>query len=605
MLKFLILSFIFLQSIYAKDCKYEYKHYQNLKNGWSLRINDKTNEYGCGILKIYSFIEKNDLVYMADAIDENPKLLAEIQKLFKNSQVLKILLKDKNAKEILISNSGNWQFLKNLNYLFSKKLNFAVSKEIKNNPVAINYFIFAASNSNNKEEIIATYNKLKRLTIDRLGFFTNIYTALSGEYKFDLLLENFLTLKQELTKQQLKETTSYPIQFAYFLYPSRVDLGYRGSDLLNRQKDFQKLMIHIYKDSYNKFGNTQTSLRIMEEIFPYIVQSENHKGYIKIFNMLFQKGFMDSLVTEDICGKSFKHNFIVFADKNLDKLIELRDNQNTIYRSLVDSNSESKNINALLYVANANSHFRRDKLEVFNSLLQHLSSDIYINALILKRLEGIKYFTNIVSQSDYKYYVKGNENDQANSSQKFKFILETDVLGRHSEPVMSLLYKNNLTEAKNKLDRLYNLPISKLKETDGEKYERWVDTTGNVVDVASIALIPFTGGFSELAGEALNKAMTAGAKYGVKRYAKVIGKKYLRNSMRISRSRGSKIMRQGIKVREGVEKTFGKKNLQSFSNGLDKINDKLGTFTVASEIGGAIFVLSPAPSVAKSICGEK
>lgn len=64
-------------------------------------------------------------------------------------------------------------------------------------------------------------------------------------------------------------------------------------------------------------------------------------------------------------------------------------------------------------------------------------------------------------------------------------------------------------------------------------------------------------------------------------------------------------MAKGTQIRQGVQKAVGTKNLQTLSNGLEKVDSTLTMFTVGSIIGGSIFLLSPTQSEAKSICGEE
>lgn len=588
---------LFSLNLFANDCKEILNQYDNINSSeWSLRLDDKIEKFGCGVIPIYSFLEKNNFTYIMDAIDDNPNILVELEKLFSNRIVLNLLFSNKTYKKLIIENSQNLKRLHNINYLFSKKLNYGVIKEIKENPILLNAFIFASANSDNYRELKSNYFHLKTLGINELKLFSLIYSSIGDKYSFEDLLENFITLKKRLTKIELKQVTQYT-QFPYFLYPSREDLNYKGANLREKQKEFQSLIITIYQSAYKNYLNDDNyendnkfALRVVEKIYPYLLQNKNFKEIEKIIPEIFKDKFMNDLSQGSICSKEFQEKFKKFGGGNLDNLVSLKKERPDLYKSLINSDSSYKNLNSLLYIANVNKNFEYDKKQIFFRLLNNLTADKFVNSVILYKLQNIGYFNKIITIPDYKTFVKANENDASFASQKFEFILKTDYPNRDRESVLSYLSTNQIDKAEEKLNKLYDVKAEEMQETKSEKYERLYDIADNTITAASIALIPFTGGAS-VGIIIAKKAAMKGAKIAVKKYAKSIVKKTTKYSI----TKGIKnFTRNGInKIKHVKNRIASSKKFQKFGKVVDKVDSVNTKFAIGVVAGTTLFAIIP------------
>jgi hypothetical protein len=292
---------------------------------------------------------------------------------------------------------------------------------------------------------------------------------------------------------------------------------------------------------------------------------------------------MNDLFQDSICSKEFQEKFKKFGGGNLDNLVSLKKERPDLYKSLINSDSSYKNLNSLLYIANVNKNFEYDKKKIFFRLLNNLTADKFVNSVILYKLQNIGYFNKIITIPDYKTFVKANENDASFASQKFEFILKTDYPNRQGESVLSYLYTNQVEKAKKKLNKLYDMKAEEMQETKSEKYERYYDTASTMIDVASIALIPVTGGAS-LGLNLGRKAAMKGTKIAVKEYSKRIAKKV---SIRRIEKKGFDKINRG---RERIASSETVKKVEKVVEKVDTINTKFAIGVVA---GTTLFAITP------------
>ncbi len=601
-------GFLFL-SLSAAECSKEYDRYPVLEQeGWSIRIDDKLDEYGCGIIEIYESLRKVDNVLLMDSMDDDPRIIAEIQKLFNNRKVFNLIQENEVVKNILMDNSDNYQLLKNTNYLLDKYLNSAKRKAILKNPIYLNYFILPSANTKDNNKLEEYYRDLNKISVEGLGLFSFIFGAIGDDYQFEYLLENFFTIKDVLSKNQVKEIAQYPEQLAYFLYPSKEDMKLYGDDVRYEQKQFQELMITIYKSTYDHFQYKQIdeniiSLLTMEKIYPYVVDNQNYHELNKLFKVLAARGYIEELwqKVDNICDKkSAEEVFAVFGDNNLNNLLKLQKYENDLYHHLLKSDSQYRSIFSLFYTANVYAKFDHKKWKLFKDLLYGFSSDIYENILVVKELDNIEYFQKIIQQYDYNYFVKANDDDvHGKSSKKYKFILLTSYPSDNDYSPYQYLASGNSKKAKKILDELYGKRIDDLQTHNFTLFEKnmaMIDAIDNTLTVAAIVAVPFTGGIS-LGYVALKKGATVGAKKGIKLYAKKLAlksRKLLNKSISLAR-----------KSRSALHNGIGKKATSSLGKGLGKAEDSFSTFALSAMVGGALFLAIPNDLEAKQICEEK
>jgi len=606
-----IVWFILFTDINASDCEKEYRQFPTLlQDGWTLRINDKVEKFGCDIIPIYGYATQYNAIELLDMIDDNPETIPEIIKLFKNKQVLFLLAQNPNVKNIMIENTKNQIFLKNINYLFKRHLNYTLKQKIKNNPIYLNYFILSSANAKDREQADEIYKKLKKFSLDRLEAISFVLGAIGDKYKFEYLLENFITLKKQLSKKQFQQIIQYPEHLAYFLYPSKEDMDIEGSskDIYTKQKEFQKLIISIYKNLYKyyKYKNIDQniiSLSTIQYLYPYIVQNQNYKELRGLFKHLIDNDFIDLLwktAGGDICNhKKIEELFAVFGHGSLTNISRLKKDKNDLYHKLLKSQTPNKNLFLFVYVSNFYNDFSYKQWKIFEDMIYTLPSDVYHNIWVLKQLEGFGYFQNIIRYSDYKEYVKVNEDDiNGKSTPKYKFIVFTSYPSDNDLSIYELIHRGYFSDAKNNLVSLYKSSIDELETHNFTQYEKAmaiVDTIDNTLTAGAFILAPFTGGVS-LSYVAIKQSAKIGTKKGIKYYSKKLALK--------SRKLLNKSIYKARKFRKVIRKPLSNRYQNTTAEHMINRADELfSPLVIGATIGGALFFI-PKNLEAKQICKE-
>jgi len=620
---FLLILSLFSLSLSAQTCKKEFSKYPSLtENGWSIRIEPQIDLYGCKVVKVFDTLLKENAQGIMDAVDENPELMQEVLKLYKRREFVKLMNKNSVAKELIDSNADNPLFLKNLNYLIQKRYNSANRKKISNDFTYLNYYILPSVNAKTTKELKKYYHDLKKLNLNELKAFTFVYGTIGDSYDFSLLIENFVTLKKKLTPKQLNLIVQYPKFIAYFLYPSKEEMGIEGNDkyIHKKQQQYQKMIISFYKSMY-KHNITQDSkssnvvaLLTLEEIQPYVVSHpQNYYEIEKLLVVLSKQDFVNQLWAqiENQCNKKKKEEFFaIFGDNNLNSLLKFKKSENDLYRNLLSSSSSQKSIFSLFYIANVYAKFTPKKWQIFKDLLYTLptpSYDIYVNSFVLKELDKMGYFDKVIRSREYNKFVE-NDEDVANgkSTIKYKYILLTSYPSDQDPSVFQYIGSKELSMAQDNLDKLYELSINELEThnfTTFEKSMSYLNKADCALTGVAIIAAPFTGGLSlgyialETAGKQAGKTV---AKKGIVFYAKKISIKLANKSIKYAR-----------KIRKPIFNTFGEKSTRVFGKSLNKLDDmnivdnfQLGT--VAAGATAAYFVM-PSKMQAKDICqkGDK
>ena len=619
---FLLILSLFALSLSAQTCKKEFSKYPSLtENGWSIRIEPQIDLYGCKVVKVFDTLLKENAQGIMDAVDENPELMQEVLKLYKRREFVKLMNKNSVAKELVDSNAANPLFLKNLNYLIQKRYNSANRKKISNDFTYLNYYILPSVNAKTTKELKKYYYTLKKLNLNELKAFTFVYGTIGDSYDFSLLVENFSTLKKKLTPKQLNLIVQYPKFIAYFLYPSKEEMGIEGNDkyIHKKQQQYQKMIISFYKSMYkHNIGQDSESSNIvalltLEEIQPYVVSHpQNYYEIEKLLLDLSKQDFINQLWAqiEKQCNKKKKEEiFAIFGDNNLNSLLKLKKSENDLYKNLLYSSSNQKSIFSLFYIANVYAKFTPNKWQIFKDLLYTLptpSYDIYVNSFVLKELDNMGYFDKIIRSREYNKFVE-NDEDVANgkSTIKYKYILLTSYPSDQDPSAFQYIGSKELSMAQDNLEKLYGLPINELEThnfTTFEKSMSYLNKADWALTGLSIAAAPFTGGTSLLyiAGKtAAKQTGKIAAKKGMMWYAKKLSIKLANKSIKFARA-----------GRKTFYKTIGEKNTRAFGKGLDKIanmsdnvDDAFSFATVAAGATTAYFIM-PSKIQAKDICQE-
>jgi len=524
------------------NCPKEYNIYKNTISKYMIRLEDSILSEGCEVIPIYSSIIETKNFDILDKIEENPRLLTELKKLsYLNSNFLLLLFRNETIKKIILKNSLNKSFLENFIYLTNKKLQKREIKKIEKDNNNLNYILLASLYAKNKKDTLKLYDRIKHsISIELLPSFSLILSSIDSEYEFLDLLENFSVLSKELSLDSIKSLANYPMYFVYFLYPSKdsLNMGVLSSDKLREvQKNIQKEVIYIYRSMFKKYrykkdiNEMEYTLLTIENIYPYLLESPtlDYNRFTLLFHKLIDNGYILSLFQKDKCSNTTQENFAVFGEGNIKKAIRLLKNEKYFAKKLF-SNFKDPNysIISFFYVANAYGDLNKKEWKIFKDLLETLPYKYDNKIVFLQRIEQSGYFRNIVEEkSNYGEYINA---EYGESNPKYKYILLTPYPSQEDKTLFDTVLYTNINN--NLLQKsLFDLIVKNKDELETHEFtkmERFfgnVDTLDNIVTVASIALVPFTGGVSlsyvsiAVAKKATQKAGKKGFKYFSKKIA--------------------------------------------------------------------------------------
>lgn len=187
------------------------------------------------------------------------------------------------------------------------------------------------------------------------------------------------------------------------------------------------------------------------------------------------------------------------------------------------------------------------------------------------------------SNPKYKYLLLTPYPSQ-NDRTLFNAVLETDINNNLlQKSLVDLIAKNR--------DELETHEFTKM-----EKFFGKVDTLDNIATVASIGLIPFTGGAS------LSYVAVAVAKKATKKAGKK-GFRYFRKKIALQ---SRKLINKSIKKSRVVRKSIDNKISDLTQNKIGKITDSIDTALTVTTIAGSASIFFDSSSLkTKQICQEK
>jgi hypothetical protein len=206
---------ISITSLNAEDensCREYYEKYDEIVYDYRLRIEDKTDKYGCETIKMYAnMISLQDMELFMDVLDENSDLISATQKIILEKKVYKLLSEFPMLKHAVFNERTTSVHLNNLYALIKKRMNYAISKKIHLQPDFFNYFIIASNISSNSKETLSNYDQLRKtLQFDKLNLFYAFYIAIEKKMTFTELLKNIQTLQKSLNNTQNEDLLHYP-----------------------------------------------------------------------------------------------------------------------------------------------------------------------------------------------------------------------------------------------------------------------------------------------------------------------------------------------------------------------------------------------------------
>ena len=613
MLSILVLIFSLSSFSQAKtiDCPKEYNLHKDIISKYIIRISDGISSEGCNAIPVYSAIIEAEKFDILDEIEENPKLLKQLKKLFLiNSNISTLLFKNETIKSLVLTNSLNEKFLKNFTYLSKKILHKSQSKKIERDSNYLNYLLLASLYAKDERESLKLYSKIKSsVPIELMPSFSLILSSIGSEYKFLELLENFSVLSRELSLDAVKTLAEYPQYFAYFLYPSQssLNMGLLSSNKLKEvQQNIQKEVIYIYRKVFNKYrykkdvNQIEYALLTIENIYPYLLENPtlNYNKFTFLFQKLIDRGYMLSLFQKDRCSKTTKENFAVFGQGNINKAIELLKNEKRFSQKLFSNLKDpSYSIFSFFYIANAYGDLNKKEWKIFKELLETLPYKYESRIVFLQRIEQCGYFRNIVEKKDYKEYIDA---EYGQSNPKYKYVLLTPYPSQNDSTLFDTVLKTDITNnlLQKSLVDLIAKNRDELETHEFTKMERFfgnIDTLDNIATVASIGLVPFTGGasLSYVAVAVAKKATKEAGKKGFRYFRKKIA---LQSIKLINKS-----IRKSRVIRKSIDNKIGISNRNKIGKVADIVDNSLSVFVIT---GSASVFFDSSSLKTKQICQE-
>jgi hypothetical protein len=278
------------------------------------------------------------------------------------------------------------------------------------------------------------YRQLKKeISVDDLGMFATILVAVKESYSFQSLLENIVTIKSAISKEEARAILQYPAYIIYFLLPDKKNYPMDSKEAY--RKSYQKNILFIYKTIFRKYryqssvDQTVLALKTVENLAPYLQEQPLKDTYAfqRMFRDLVKYGLVENLFSDGLCSEGSEKNFGVFGKHGIKQLLRFRSTYPRLYDLLMGNESSYKSIGLLLYAARSLECLPPAQKEIFRELLLELPmEDKFVVLLFLKRLGKIGYFETIVRGDDYAHHIAASTDDSSGrSAKKFLYILIT------------------------------------------------------------------------------------------------------------------------------------------------------------------------------------
>ena len=543
------------------------------------------NQNGCEIISLYHYLIQTKKIDILDNLEKNSILQKELLSLFSEKSVLYPLVsKNENFKDLIIQNSLHNGFIKNFTYLINKKLYKKDISLIEKDNSYLNYFLLSSLYAKDKKETLELYSELtSSISIELLPSFTLIVNSVGKDYSFNELVENFTNLEKELSFDSLKELTSYPQYFAYFLYPKK-ETFYSGAissyQLKEIQRNIQQKVIFLYKEMFEQNRYTKGVVQInyalltIQNIYPYLLEqySVEVDEFKSLFTHLIKKDYLFSLFEKDKCSDKTKENFAVFGQKNIENMVKLLKKEKEFTYNLFYELREQKNKTiSLFYISNLYKNLNEVEWKIFKNLLKTLPDTFANRVYFIQRIEQSGYFRNISIQNDYDVEI---ESQYSRRDKKYKYILltpyplqsdkslfEMTIYSNISDKVLQESLVDLITKDKNRLE--------KHEFTKGEQIFGNIEKLNNLSTAISIGLVPFTGGLS-LTVVAIKEVVKGGVKQGTKKGVKYFQKKIVKLIKNKLKNGEAKDKLTNIEKLEKVVK-ITKKATKEISNKKEKV----------------------------------
>jgi len=581
----------------SKSCPTQYNKYQNTISKYLFRIKDNIETIGCSVIPVYASIIESKNYELLDLIDDDSELLKRLINLYSaNKEIQKVIFQNSTFKKMLLSNSTDYNFINNLTYLFSKRVYREDIHNIKHNITYLNYYLLSAKSAQSKDGALTLYNNLKKsISIELLQSFAIIYFALANSYSFNDLLENFQIIHQELTTDEINKLSKYPQYFVYFLYPSKKELGLEtvsNYKLKQLQKDIEKKSLFLYKDIVNNYNNDanapEVALKIVENIYYYIAKEHDieYDTFVKFFHKLVYKGYLSALLEQDICSKESIGNFAVFSNNNIKNAILLfeRDSDfaNNLFEKLPINNKYS--VFSLIFTANFYKKAESKEWEIFKKLFNSLPLNDYNKKIyVLKRLEELGYFSDIINEDDYKSIVKPDDDFYY---PKYEYILTTSYPSKNDLPMLDqILQSSNDAILKDYLLKLMQMSPQELANHRFTTLDRALHYGDVVITGIEVVAFVATDGASAIAISGIKKVLK-------KKVIKYVAKKFLKNPIKTT-----KLLYKGYKFKKSIKFSNTLNSESKLIKNADNVSD---SYTVIRF--GLPLILTTSALTPKTIC---
>jgi hypothetical protein len=584
----------------SDSCKKQYKRYNKVVYDYRLRIEDKTDKYGCDVVLLYSkMIQLKDMETFMDVLDENPTMIPAVKRVLTHKNIVKILSRYPALKKSLFNQSTTTVFIDNFYTVAKKYMNYAMTNKILNQPEYFNYFLISAKTAVSNKEAISNYTLLRKtLSVEQLSLFFVFYNATKEELSFRELISNIKTLQESLDHKESQEILSYP-QYMGYLFKNI-------SEHENEEfaKNYQLLSISIFKKMYEKYrydkdvDQIQLALKTVENISPYLKSQplKSIEPFRSIIKDLISKDFILQLFDDGLCSNKTTNNFAIFGKDNIYNIILLKQNHPFLYEVLIDKRDTYRSIYSLFYVANALNTLPSNQAKVFLTLLEELPGEsIYTKIPFIHRLEKMSYLRHIVRRRDYDKYISASADDiRGKSTMKFVYILLTSYPKQTDLSIVDRYYSGKFDEStvRKHLYSLENMSVDELEDhcfTFAEKVEIYVDVADYSMMVVAIAATPFTGGVSlgYVSSSVAKKVATKSLKYMVKKSIRTLNKgiKYVNKTKRsaVKKFGKSKVEKAGKKI-DGSEEWIDNGSDLFFMGNVLLLGSNIKTKNICEEI---------------------
>ncbi len=642
---FFIISVLLFLSIYSLsfsgsltddlriECPDKYYTYHDTIQDYIVRMSDFVKKYGCGVIDVYAlFVDDN--IDLIEALEDDETLMKSASQIFMDLPELANAIENEPAilkTMVLMAKASETTFS-----LLTKVLSGMGNGELNRFARDSRYFLYPLAaiinadsemDANNiRKKAREIQNKVHHSVIDAYILLSNtsiiLYRNASAEERMRFVDLSLSTVGIET----LRKIQKYKEYLVYFLPPDSSHIAESQNLSSYRLKEIQKNYIKLMKFIFKHFDIQDRpgwGLILAEVLSGYISDALRYHNNAEEIKRYLEYQFnspilLNILGNSDPCDSDVNTQMSNFfsmyspgdgneilpdtAKGNLGLIAKWFSYQEgKAYMDRAQPEEWQDFVRTMFYLPKIRFDLSYKQVDVFQDLLLNLSDYPIKNGLFIISLKkNTNYFEWVGTKPDAEAIVRHNSDAILGGTvQKYKYIFLTSYPKDTDTSIINKFNNGEQIKA-SEIYRLMDMNRNELEEhnfTEKEKNQALakniLDTTDNVIFVASILAVPLTAGAST--ATVAWCAARKGAKIAAKKAFKTLAKRAGKSTAQLFGKKGKKAAWRECKEILGVAAKRGRKNIREESMKksickIDSINNKVQISEIIAGVCAGFFL---------------